>query len=90
MHHVDQKIKARATHRAKILAGQMKALAAAIEREDYCIDLLIQSLSMQKSLKSLDKLLLENHLITHVSEQMKNKKEERRAVQELLKIYNFV
>lgn len=77
-------------HRAKILAGQIAALATAIEREDYCIELLLQSLSIQKSLRSLDKLLLENHLQTHVVHQMKNPKEEKRAIQELLKIYTYV
>lgn len=86
---VNQQIKSRAVHRAKIIGGQMKALTKAIEEEQYCIDLLLQSLSIQRSLKSLDKLLLENHLTSHVAHQMKQKSEEKRAVSELLKIYTY-
>ena len=86
---VDQKIKARALHRAKILGGQLKGLARAIEEERYCIDLLRQSLSIQRSLKSLDALLLENHLKTHVAHQMRKKDEELKATKELLEIYTL-
>jgi DNA-binding FrmR family transcriptional regulator len=86
---MDHTIKKRAVHRAKILEGQMKGLTKAIEKEDYCIDLLLQSLSIQKSLKSLDHLLLENHLKTHVKEQMQKKSQEDKAVQELLKIFSL-
>ena len=84
---VDQKLKKRAIHRAKIIKGQLEGLIKAIDKEDYCIDLLTQSLSIQKSLQSLDALLLENHLRTHVKEQMRAKGEDERAVRELVKIY---
>ena len=59
---VNQKLKKRAIHRAKIIRGQLDGLIKAIEKEAYCPDLLGQSLSIQRSLKSLDAFLLENHL----------------------------
>lgn len=86
---VNQIIKKKAVHRAKILEGQMKALVNAIEQEKYCIDLLLYSLSIQKSLQSLDKLLLENHLKSHVKHQMSRPGESERAVAELLKIFDL-
>lgn len=86
---LDQKLKRRAIHRAKIIAGQTKALTKAIEQEKYCIELLNQSLSIQRSLKSLDTLLLENHLKSHVRHQMRGKRESGMAVTELLKIYTL-
>lgn len=86
---VNQAIKKRAIHRALIIEGQLKAFIKAIENEKYCVDLLLQSLSIQKSLKSLDKLLLENHLVSHVSKQMKNQNELKSSVDELLKIYTY-
>lgn len=86
---VNQQIKKRAIHRAKIICGQLNALAKAIESESYCVDLLLQSLSIQKSLKSLDRLLLENHLVSHVSHQMKSRHEEAKAIKELLEIYTY-
>lgn len=86
---VNQAIKKRALHRAKIIAGQVNGLIKAIEREDYCVDLLTQAVSIQNSLKSLDAFLLENHLMTHVARQMRKKGEEEKARKELIKIYTL-
>ena len=84
---LDKKLKNRAIHRAKIIAGQLDGLIRAIEKESYCPDLLEQSLSIQRSLKSLNGFLLENHLRTHVKHQMQHKGEEEKAVKELIKVY---
>ena len=84
---LDQKLKKRAVHRAKIIRGQIDGLVKAIENEVYCPKLLEQSLSIQRSLKSLDALLLENHLRTHVKHQLQHKKEEKRTVKELVDLY---
>ena len=90
MHHkVDQKLKSRALHRAKILKGQLDGLVKAIEKEEYCPTLLEQSLSIQRSLKSLDSFLLENHLRSHVKHQMQSKGGDEKAVKELIRIYNL-
>lgn len=86
---VDQNIKRRAVHRARILEGQMKGLTKAIEKEEYCIDLLLQSLSIKKSLDSLNQLLLENHIKTHVKHQLQKKSEQDKAVKELIKIFSL-
>lgn len=86
---MDAKLKRRALHRARILEGQMKGLTKAIESEKYCIDLLVQSLSIENSLKSLNGLILENHLITHVKQQLRSKKSERKAIAELLEIFKL-
>ncbi|MBI5220313.1 MAG: metal-sensitive transcriptional regulator [Candidatus Liptonbacteria bacterium] len=86
---MDQKLKQRAIHRAKITRGQLDGLIKAIENETYCTELLGQSLSIQRSLKSLDAFLLENHLRTHVKHQMQNKGGEEKAVQELIKVYTL-
>ena len=86
---LDQKLKGRAVHRAKILEGQMAGLRKAIGEEKYCIDLLLQSLSIQKSLQSLNRLLLENHIRTHVKHQLQRKGEEEKAVKELITIFSL-
>jgi len=84
-------IKKRANHRAKIIEGQFKGLNKAIESEDYCIDILTQSLAIQKSLKSLDKLVLENHMRTHVKAGVKDgsDKDVEKIISELLDIYEL-
>lgn len=86
---VNSQLKKRALHRAKILRGQIEGLIKAIEQEQYCPEIMHQSLSIQQSLKSLDRLMLENHLQEHVLQQMKDKKQERRAMKELLDLYTL-
>ena len=86
---IDQKLKKRALHRAKIIRGQLDGLIKAIERETYCPLLLEQSLSIQRSLKSLDSFLLENHLRSHVKHQMQHKGDDEKAVKELVRIYTL-
>jgi len=88
-HSLDQKLKSRAVHRAKIIKGQLDGLIKAIEGEEYCPTLMEQSLSIQRSLKSLDTFLLENHLRSHVKHQMQNNGESEKAVKELIKVYTL-
>lgn len=83
---MDTKLKARALHRAKILEGQMKGLTKAIGAEHYCVDLMMQSLAIQRSLKSLNALLLENHLRTHAAQQLRGAQEDK-AVAELVTLF---
>jgi DNA-binding FrmR family transcriptional regulator len=83
-------IKKRALHRTRILAGQLRGLEKMIENEDYCVDIVTQSLAIQKSLGSLNKLMVENHLRTHVTEQFEAGGDEReRAVAELLHLFEL-
>ncbi len=89
MYMVDPKIKARAIHRTKIIRGQLEGLIKAIENEEYCQTLLLQSLSIQRSLKSLDHLMLESHLKSHVVNQMQKKNEREKAIKELLEVYTL-
>jgi len=84
-------IKKRATHRSKIIEGQFKGLQKMIDSEAYCMDILTQSLAIQKSLASLNKLILENHLRTHVAQRMATQEptEQEKAVKELLSLYEL-
>ncbi len=75
-----------ALRRMKIISGQLQALEKQIEEDRYCMDVLDLSLSIQKALRSLDGVVIEGHLRTHVVEQM-NGGEVERAVSELLRLY---
>jgi len=84
-------IKRRATNRTNVIEGQFKALRKAIDNEAYCMDILTQSLAIQKSLASLNKLILENHMRTHITDMMAsgNEAEQQKALDELLKLYEL-
>lgn len=83
--------KKRASHRSKIIQGQFNGLQKMIGNEAYCMDILTQSLAIQRSLASLNKLVLENHLRTHVAEMLAaNEKETQdKAIIELLSLYEL-
>jgi DNA-binding FrmR family transcriptional regulator len=83
-------IKKRALHRTRILEGQLRGVEKMIEAEDYCVDIITQTLAIQKSLTSLNKLLVENHLRTHVTEMFEEGGSRAdAAVAELLTVYEL-
>lgn len=84
-------IKKRLTHRIRIISGQISGLEKMIKEEKYCLDIIGQSLAIQKSLASLNKLLLENHVRTHLAHQLSSEDEQEveKAVQEMVKLYEL-
>jgi DNA-binding FrmR family transcriptional regulator len=76
------------SHKLKIIAGQINGLAKMISEGKYCIDVLTQSLSIQKALQKIDKEILESHLNSCVIDQMKKGKQNK-AIEELVKIYSL-
>ena len=84
-------IKRRALHRTKIILGQMRGLEKQITDDVYCMDVLTQSLAIQKSLASLNKLILERHLRTHIADKMTSgyKAQQSKAIEELLNLYEL-
>jgi len=75
-----------ALHRLKIIRGQVDALARNVDEDRYCMEVIDLSLSIQRALRSLDMLIVEGHLRTHVVEQMTGG-ETQRAITELLRLY---
>ncbi|MGE5595838.1 MAG: metal-sensitive transcriptional regulator [Hyphomicrobiales bacterium] len=76
----------KALHRLKIIKGQVSALEKQLEEDRYCVDVLDLSRSIQNALRSLDGLVMEGHLRTHVVEMMQGGEADR-AVSELLRLY---
>lgn len=85
-HYVDKKVNAQ--KRINIIKGQLDGLAKMIDADEYCIDLLNQSLAIQNSLRSLDSVLFERHLRTHVAEQFRKNPE--KAISELVTLFKRV
>ena len=85
-HYADVKIKAE--KRINIIKGQLNGLQKMIEEDEYCIDILNQSLAIQNSLKSLDAVLFERHLKTHVGHQFHEEPE--KATEELVELFKRV
>lgn len=69
----------------------MRGIQKMIENEEYCMDIITQSLAIQKSLSSLNKLIIENHIRTHVIDGLQNDspKAQEKAIAELLTLYEL-
>ncbi len=73
--------------RLKIIEGHLKKVRKMVEDDQYCIDILNQSLAVQNSLKKVDEIVLEGHLQSCVRQAMKNNKNFKKAIEELLKVF---
>ena len=49
-------------HRIKIIKGHIEAIERMIEDDVYCIDIVHQSLAVQKALKMLDTVIMADHI----------------------------
>ena len=78
-------VKIQAQKRINIIKGQLDGLQKMIDNDIYCMDLLTQSLAIQNALKSLDVILFERHLNTHVFHQEKEK-----AMNELVTLFKRI
>lgn len=58
----DEKEKKDIVNRINRLIGQMNGIKAMIENNRYCDDVLIQLAAVNKSIKSLANLVLDNHM----------------------------
>lgn len=81
-------VKKRALRRLRILEGQIRGLQRMIESETYCIDILTQSSAVKEALSSIEDLILENHLSTHVVEHIQHGKGAK-STKEILSIYKL-
>jgi len=81
-------IKKQAVTRLKRIEGQVRGLQGMVEDEKYCVDIITQTSAIKAALSGVEDLILENHLATHVIEQMKSGKT-KQATEEILKIYKL-
>jgi len=78
----------RLLRRLNIIEGQVGGLKKMIEEGNYCVDVITQSSAIRSALSSVEDLMLENHLSTHVIEQMKGS-QSKKATEEILKVYKL-
>lgn len=75
-------------HRIKIIKGHVEAIERMIEKDAYCIEIVHQSLAVQKALKMLDTLIIEDHIKHCVAEQAKEG-DFQKITDELVSIYTY-
>ena len=83
-----KEVKRKLTRRLKIIAGQIKGLQKMVEEDVYCVDIITQTSAVRHALSSVEDVMLENHLSTHVVEQMKSGKH-KKATDEIVAVYRL-
>ncbi len=81
-------VKSRALHRIKIIQGHLRSIEKMLGNNTYCIDIVHQSRAVQKALKQLDLLIIEDHLKHCVVNQV-HQGQEQKTTKELLKLYEY-
>lgn len=81
-------LKKKALRRLSLIRGQLNGLIKMVDAERYCVDIITQSSAIKEALAGVEDIVLENHLSTHVMQQMKSGKE-KKAVEEILKVYKL-
>lgn len=76
----------RLIQRLNRIAGQVNGVARMVEKDAYCVDILNQVSAIEAALKGFNRQLLEQHLRTCVSEDIRQGKLEK--TQELVELLN--
>lgn len=77
--------KAQALKRLKVARGHLNKVIQMVEDDDYCIDVVHQSIAVSAALKKTNELILENHLKTCVFNSMKTG-EEHTVIEEVIAV----
>lgn len=70
--------------RLSVIEGQIRGISGMVNEDRYCSDILIQISSAESALRSLSNNLLENHMRTCISEEIKKGNNE--AIDEIMAI----
>ena len=81
-------VKKKVFRRLSLIKGQLNGLTKMVDTERYCVDIITQSSAIKEALSGVEDLMLENHLTTHVVEQVKAGRS-KKAVEEILKVYKL-
>ena len=81
----NEETKKQLTNRLNRIEGQIRGIKKMIEEDRYCNDVLIQLAAVENSVKSLSNHVLENHLLTCISNEIE--KGNLEVIDELISLF---
>jgi len=75
--------------RLKSIEGHIRGIVRMVEEEQYCIDVIKQTIAVQRALDKVNALILDNHLKTCVTTAIRSEaaSERERVLSELLDVF---
>lgn len=76
--------------RLKSIEGHVRGVQRMVEEDQYCIDIIRQTLAIQRALEKVNGLILENHLQTCVTTAIRSDDpaERERVISEILDVFD--
>jgi DNA-binding FrmR family transcriptional regulator len=78
-------VQKRAIHRYKIAKGHLEKVVSMLEKGEYCLDIVHQSIAVQAALRNADQVVLKNHLQTCVAESIR-RGNDKEAIEEIMEV----
>ncbi len=86
---MDEAKKKQVKNRLRSIEGHVRGIERMVEEDAYCIDVIKQSLAVQRALEKVNGIILENHLQTCVTTAIRGEEaeERERVIGELLDVF---
>lgn len=81
----NQSMQRKILHRLKIARGHLDKVIGMVDADEYCVDVIHQSMAVQSALRQIDHVILKNHMETCVADSIKQGKTEE-VVDEVMKV----
>lgn len=87
---LNEETKRKALARLRRIEGQVQGIQRMVEKEQYCVDILLQLSAVQGALEQVQKLLLGRHIESCVADAMRSGRahERQRKIDELLEVFS--
>jgi DNA-binding FrmR family transcriptional regulator len=86
---MDPVIKKQVVNRLRSIEGHVRGVERMVEEDSYCIDVIKQTIAVQRALEKVNGIILENHLQTCVTTAIRGEEaqERERVIGELLEVF---
>ena len=84
---VDTSAKPEVLKRLNYIEGHIQGVRRMVEEDKYCVDVLKQTMAIEKALERVDALVLEQHLETCVADAFRQGRSEK-TIKELAEIFS--
>lgn len=86
---MEERTKREVVNRLRSIQGHVRGIERMVEKDEYCIDVIMQSIAVQRALDRVNQLMLRNHLETCVTTAIRGEEaeERERVIGELVEVF---